>query len=121
LSEHFRGSGFKVFAGMLEKDAKNEVWGIPAPGGGEPRVLRQDEFLGAAAGPTGPRLHLLARGRAKVGAGPVAKNIGPERAEAIRQQFGLKVGDAVFFTAGDPKAFYKFAGEARTASAPSLA
>ena len=47
------------------------------------------------------------------GAGPVAKNIGPERAEAIRQQFGLKVGDAVFFTAGDPKAFYKFAGEAR--------
>ena len=47
------------------------------------------------------------------GAGPVAKNIGPERTEAIRQQFGLKVGDAVFFTAGDPKAFYKFAGEAR--------
>ena len=34
VSDHFRGSGFKVFAGMLEKDAKNEVWGIPAKGGG---------------------------------------------------------------------------------------
>jgi aspartyl-tRNA synthetase len=33
VSEHFRGSGFKVFARMLE-DAKNEVWAIPAPSGG---------------------------------------------------------------------------------------
>ncbi|MFZ2469504.1 MAG: aspartate--tRNA ligase, partial [Parvibaculum sedimenti] len=30
----FRGSGFKVFAGMIEKDPKVEVWAIPAPGGG---------------------------------------------------------------------------------------
>jgi len=34
VSDHFRGSGFKVFAGILEKDAKAEVWGIPAKGGG---------------------------------------------------------------------------------------
>jgi aspartyl-tRNA synthetase len=33
VSEHFRGSGFKVFARMLE-DTKNQVWAIPAPGGG---------------------------------------------------------------------------------------
>ena len=33
VSEHFRGSGFKVFARMLE-DPKNRVWAIPAPGGG---------------------------------------------------------------------------------------
>jgi aspartyl-tRNA synthetase len=33
VSEHFRGSGFKVFARILE-DAKNQVWAIPAPGGG---------------------------------------------------------------------------------------
>ena len=30
-------------------------------------------------------------------AGPLAKNIGPERTEAIRQQLGLGVGDAAFF------------------------
>ena len=47
------------------------------------------------------------------GAGPVAKNIGPERAGAIKAQLGLKDGDAVFFTAGNPANFYKFAGAAR--------
>ena len=34
MTEHFRGSGFKVFAGMIEKDPKARVWAIPAPGGG---------------------------------------------------------------------------------------
>src|SRR5882757_153685 len=33
VSEHFRGSGFKVFARMLE-DSKNQVWAIPVPEGG---------------------------------------------------------------------------------------
>lgn len=33
VSEHFRGSGFKVFARMLE-DPKNQVWAIPGIGGG---------------------------------------------------------------------------------------
>ena len=33
VSEHFRGSGFKVFARLLE-DPKNEVWAIPGPTGG---------------------------------------------------------------------------------------
>ena len=33
VSEHFRGSGFKVFARMLE-NSKNQVWAIPGPGGG---------------------------------------------------------------------------------------
>jgi aspartyl-tRNA synthetase len=47
-------------------------------------------------------------------AGPVGKNLGPERSDAIRTQLGLKEGDAVFFTAGNPAKFYKFAGEART-------
>ncbi len=36
---------------------------FPRQGGGIARLLRQDEFVGAAAGPAGPRLHLLARRR----------------------------------------------------------
>src|SRR6185437_4792002 len=48
------------------------------------------------------------------GAGPVAKNIGPERTEAIRVQLGLGEGDAVFFVLGRPEKMYRFAGEART-------
>jgi aspartyl-tRNA synthetase len=46
-------------------------------------------------------------------AGPLAKNIGEERTEAIRQQLGLKAGDAAFFLAGDPKKFVAVAGKAR--------
>ena len=100
VSEHFRGSGFKVFARMLE-DPKNQVWAIPGAGRRQPRVLRPHELLGAGRGPAGARLHHLARGR-RGGAGPLAKNIGPERTAAIRAQLGLKAGDAAFFVAGDP-------------------
>jgi aspartyl-tRNA synthetase len=34
VTEHFAGSGFKVFAGMIAADPKVEVWAIPAPKGG---------------------------------------------------------------------------------------
>ncbi len=34
VSEIFRGSGFKIFARILESSAKAAVWAIPAPGGG---------------------------------------------------------------------------------------
>jgi aspartyl-tRNA synthetase len=34
VTEHFRGSGFRVFAQMIERDPKARVWAIPAPGGG---------------------------------------------------------------------------------------
>ena len=113
LSDHFRGSGFKVFAGMLEKDPKIEVWGIPAPGGGSRAFC--DRMNSWAQGEGQPGLgYVFWREGEEGGAGPIAKNIGPERAEAIRAQFGLKVGDACFFVAGKPDDFYKFAGAART-------
>ncbi|HMN87586.1 MAG TPA: aspartate--tRNA ligase, partial [Bauldia sp.] len=47
------------------------------------------------------------------GAGPIAKNIGPERTEAIRERLQLKDGDAVFFVCGVPAKHYSFAGTAR--------
>ncbi|MEH7827448.1 aspartate--tRNA ligase [Gemmobacter denitrificans] len=46
-------------------------------------------------------------------AGPLAKNIGPERTEAIRQQLGLGLGDAAFFLGGKPEQFEAIAGRAR--------
>jgi aspartyl-tRNA synthetase len=48
-----------------------------------------------------------------VGAGPIAKNIGPERTEAIRAQLGLKAGDAAFFLGGRPESFEAVAAKAR--------
>jgi aspartyl-tRNA synthetase len=52
-------------------------------------------------------------GGAAVGAGPVAKNIGPERTEAIRQQLGLGAGDAAFFLGGQAAGFQAVAAKAR--------
>ncbi len=46
-------------------------------------------------------------------AGPLAKNIGPERTEAIRKQLGLEIGDAAFFLGGKPEQFEAVAGKAR--------
>ena len=43
--------------------------------------------------------------------GPLAKNIGPERSEAVRAQLGLKAGDAAFFLAGKPAEFRRRRGQ----------
>ena len=53
------------------------------------------------------------QGEGMEAAGPLAKNIGPERTEAIRQQLGLEVGAAAFFLGGKPSAFEAVAGRAR--------
>jgi aspartyl-tRNA synthetase len=47
------------------------------------------------------------------GAGPIAKNVGPEKTAAIKAELGLADGDAVFFVAGFPKEFVAFAAQAR--------
>lgn len=110
VTEHFRGSGFKVFAGMIEKDPKVRVWAIPAPTGGSRAFC--DRMNSWAQGEGQPGLGYIFY-RDGEGAGPVGKNVGPERSGAIRDQLGLKDGDAVFFAAGNPRTFHKFAGLAR--------
>jgi aspartyl-tRNA synthetase len=126
VSEQFRGSGFKVFARLLEVE-KNEVWAIPAPGGGQRTFA--DRMNAWAQGEGQPGLgYILFFDRSQDetslaadpkaagvgGRGPLANNIGPERVETIRLALGLKAGDAAFFVAGDPDKFGKFAGLART-------
>ncbi|WP_035655439.1 aspartate--tRNA ligase, partial [Bradyrhizobium sp. STM 3809] len=111
VSEHFRGSGFKVFARMLE-DPKNQVWAIPAPGGGSRAFC--DRMNSWAQGEGQPGLGYIMWREGGEGAGPLANNIGPERTAAIRSQLCTKEGDAAFFVAGDPDKFWKFAGLART-------
>ncbi|MBN9081669.1 MAG: aspartate--tRNA ligase [Rhizobiales bacterium 62-17] len=114
VSEHFRGSNFKVFARMLE-DAKNEVRAIPAPGGGQRTFCDRMNSWAQSEGQPGLGYIFWRDNEGKTeAAGPIANNIGPERTEAIRQQLGLKAGDAAFFVAGDPQKFVRFAGDART-------
>ncbi len=113
VTEHFAGSGFKVFANMIANDPKVEVWAVPAPKGGSRAFC--DRMNSWAQGESQPGLgYVFWREGEEGGAGPIAKNIGAERTEAIRTQMGLGVGDACFFVAGRPEKFVKFAGDART-------
>ena len=171
VSEHFAGSGFAIFANLLEQPG-NEVRAIPAPKGGSRKFCDRMNAFAQKEGLPGmgyifwreedlpeearfdsshPLFKVwfgqLAELAAKddrglltdeqrefllkplpqsrqqwpfhsftyfAGAGPLAKNIGPERTEAIRQQLGLGLGDAAFFLGGKPSAFEKIAGRART-------
>ncbi len=180
VSDHFRDSGFAIFAKLLEREG-TEIRAIPAPTGGSRKfcdrmnAFAQKEglpgmgyifwrergadnrdslktYLGALVRatsneakieaeklrPTSPSIEELESVKTRIlksvgendftnasflyeahfgereAAGPLAKNIGPERTEAIRQQLGLGLGDAAFFLGGKPAAFEKVAGRART-------
>src|SRR3954454_19822841 len=107
--------GFKVFARILETSAKNQVWAVPAPGGGSRAFCdRMNSWAQGEGQPGLGYIFFVEENGQTLGRGPVANNVGPERTEQLRAQLGLKAGDAVFFVAGDPNVFVKFAGPART-------
>ena len=113
VSEHFAGSGFKIFASLLENEG-TEVRAIPAPSGGSRKFCdRMNKFAQQEGLPGMGYIFWRDQGEGMEAAGPLAKNIGPERTEAIRQQLGLQVGDAAFFLGGKPSAFEGVAGRAR--------
>jgi len=112
-SDHFRGSGFAIFAKLLEQDG-TEVRAIPAPGGGSRKFCDRMNSFAQKEGLPGMGYIFWRDGEDGMeAAGPLAKNIGPERTEAIRQQLGLGKGDAAFFLGGRPDAFERVAGRAR--------
>ncbi|WP_109313242.1 aspartate--tRNA ligase [Ruegeria sp. AU67] len=113
VSDHFRGSGFAIFAKLLEQEG-TEIRAIPAPTGGSRKFCdRMNAFAQKEGLPGMGYIFWRDQGEGMEAAGPLAKNIGPERTEAIRQQLDLGVGDAAFFLGGKPKAFEKVAGKAR--------
>ena len=120
VSDHFRGSGFAIFAKLLEQDG-TEIRAIPAPGGGSRKFCDRMNAFAQKEGLPGMGYIFWRDGEDGMeAAGPLAKNIGPERTEAIREQLGLGVGDAAFFLGGKPKAFESVAGRARTVIGESL-
>ena len=113
VSEHFRGSGFAIFANLLEQDG-TEIRAIPAPTGGSRKFCdRMNAFAQKEGLPGMGYIFWRDNGDGMEAAGPLAKNIGPERTEALRAQLGLGTGDAAFFLGGKPKNFEKVAGKAR--------
>ena len=112
VTDQFAGSGFKVFAGQIEADPKVEVWAIPAPTGGNRAFCDRMNTWAQSEGQ--PGLGYIFFRDDGAGAGPIAKNLGEARTEAIRDRLALKDGDAVFFVCGRPQKFVAFAGQART-------
>ncbi len=121
VTEHFRGSGFKIFAGMIDMDVNTRIWALPAPGAGSRAFCDRMNAWAISEGQRGMGYISFEKAQAgtpgeadPAGKGPIANNLGPVRTKAIREQLGLKGGDAVFFVAGLPKEFVDFAGRART-------
>ena len=121
VTEHFRGSGFKIFAGMIDMDVNTRIWALPAPGAGSRAFCDRMNAWAISEGQRGMGYISFEKAQAgspgqadPLGKGPIANNLGPVRTKAIREQLGLKGGDAVFFVAGLPKEFADFAGRART-------
>ncbi len=110
VTAHFQGSGFKIFANMIDKDEQVQVWAIPAKTGGSRAFCDRMNSWAQGEGQPGLGYIFFREGE---GAGPVAKNIGTARTEAIAAQLELKDGDAVFFCAGRPRDFVDFAAAAR--------
>ena len=116
VSEHFAGSGFAIFARLLEQPG-NQVRAIPAPTGGSRKFCDRMNAFAQKEGLPGMGYIIWRNAEDGAGleaAGPLAKNIGPERTEAIRQQLGLGLGDAAFFLGGRPDQFEAVAGRARS-------
>ncbi|MGY6704178.1 aspartate--tRNA ligase [Roseinatronobacter sp.] len=113
VSDHFRDSGFAIFAKLLENDG-TEIRAIPAPTGGSRKFCdRMNAFAQAQGLPGMGYIFWRAGDDGLEAAGPLAKNIGPERTEAIRQQLNLGEGDAAFFLGGKPAQFEGVAAKAR--------
>jgi aspartyl-tRNA synthetase len=141
VTDVFKGSEFKVFARLIDGNEQARVWAIPAPGGGNRAFCDRMNSWAQSEGQPGLG-YIFWRDGEEGGAGPIAKNLGPERTELIRafdrarlpdglrpevadpyfalRPDGLHPGDAVFFVAGVPASMAKFAALARQRIAEEL-
>src|SRR5690606_32590948 len=117
VTDIWRGTGFKIFAGAIEKGAV--VRAIPAPGAAaQPRSFF-DKLNDWAREQGMAGLGYIVF-EAEAGKGPIAKFLDTERTRRLRETAGVGDGDAVFFICDKPPAAAKFAGLARTRLAEEL-
>ena len=113
VSTHFSDSGFEIFSRILREEG-TQIRAIPAPSGGSRKFCDRMNSFAQKEGLPGMGYIFWRDGeKGMEAAGPLAKNIGFDRTEAIRKQLDLKVGDAAFFLGGKPKHFENFASKAR--------
>jgi len=117
VSEHFKGSGFGLFAGLVEKGAV--VRAVPAPGTAEKSRKFFDDMNEWARAEGFAGLGYATRKGGEWG-GPIAKNHGEEGMSRIAEAMGLGPYDGIFFAAGKPEDAARLAGAARTRVAEQL-
>ena len=111
VTEHFRGSGFGIFAKMVE--GGNFVRAIPAPKAGERSRKFFDDMNDWARSEGFAGLGYI-NIKDGVPAGPIAKNHGEEATAKLIAALGLGPDDGVFFAAGKEADAARLAGRART-------
>jgi len=110
VTEHFQGSGFGIFASLVESGSV--IRAIPAPGAGAGSRKFFDDMNNWARGEGFAGLGYINIKDGKPG-GPIAKNHGEEKTQALIEALGLGPNDGVFFAAGKPDQAAKLAGAAR--------
>ncbi|PLX30497.1 MAG: aspartate--tRNA ligase [Alphaproteobacteria bacterium] len=117
VTDAFRGSGFSVFAKLI--DSGSVVHAIPAPAtASQPR--RFFDQLNAWARDHGkPGLGYITFEDAET-KGPIAKHLDEMRLNQIKSSLNVGSGDSVFFVCDKPGAISEFAGAVRTKIAEEL-
>src|SRR5687767_6473134 len=117
VGEQFRGSGFGLFAGLVEKGAV--VRAVPAPNTADKSRKFFDEMNEWARGEGFAGLGYATRKGGEWG-GPIAKNHGTEGMDKLADEMGLGPDDGIFFAAGKEEEASKLVGLARTRVAEQL-
>ncbi|QDP20274.1 aspartate--tRNA ligase [Sphingomonas xanthus] len=117
VGEHFAGSGFGLFAGMVEKGMVVRAVAAPATAEKSRKFFdemndwaRQEGFAGLG----------YATSKGGEWGGPIAKNHGAEGMDRIAEQMGIGPDDGIFFAAGPEAQAARLAGLARTRVAEQL-
>ena len=111
VSDHFRGSGFGLFARIVE--GGGVVRAIPAPKTGDKSRKFFDDMNEWARSEGHAGLGYMTMKAGEPG-GPIAKNHGAEATAKLIEALGLGPDDGLFFAAGKEGQAAKLAGAART-------
>ncbi len=111
VTEHFRGSGFGLFAKMVETG--NVVRAIPAPATAEKSRRFFDDMNEWARSEGHAGLGYITQKGGELG-GPIAKNHGEEATRKLIAELGVGPDDGIFFAAGKEGQAARLAGAART-------
>ena len=117
VSSHFIGSGFGRFADIAA--AGDVVRAIPAPNTAEKSRKFFDDMNSWAQGEGFAGLGYATRKGGEWG-GPIAKNHGSDKMDALAAELGIGPDDGLFFAAGKEATAAKLAGFARTRVAEQL-